>query len=1111
MAACSKAIRLFISSTFSDFQWERNVLQEKVFPELGRLCRAHGVDFQAVDLRWGIRADEAFEQKTLAICLREVRRCLDVSPMPNFLILLGERYGWQPLPESILESEFVTIIDCLEKADGAVAGLSSLDAIKLVQAWYRRDYNALPIAFRLQARAQGEPYEHWEKTEQILRHIFRQAVAGLGWKGREADKYFLSATHQEILLGALDSSTARNDIREHVFCFQRRRVGLRPNAGIERSRSFEDVDAQGGQDKDANAHLGDLTRGLRERLGNNFLSYHAFAMQKDEISTHHLDAFAHDALLVLRAVVQSELARLAQYSELEQERLRHQAFQIEKTQGFIGRSDDLSRLFDDSLPPALVVFHGEGGIGKSSLMAQAIALGEDQGWNPIYRFTGLTSGASDGFGLIRSLCGEMALTANLNVQSRNDLAGWSDEFRRLVMALGERAPEKFLLAVDALDQLPPADPARQLAWLPRALPDNIRILLSTIDGEILQFARKLQIPVDFRAVKGLGLEDGSALLADWLKAAGRQLQTAQSDRVLTNFRVTGSPLYLRLASEEARLWTAYDGQNLHSGALASDIELLIRQIFARLSFPQNHGQTMVSKTFGYLVAARNGLTEHELIGVLSADPQLMQQFRADSPQGKNLDRLPFIVWSRLRDDLEPYLSERLADGLPAIGFFHRVFKEVAEACYLGSANLRCDYHAALANYFSQGEHDKNYLSIDGHNAPNRRRLSELPFHLNQSGMSGRMADLLEDATYFAAKLAVGQRYELFSEYLHCYAVLADREELSRRAIKLSRVLASHIIAHATGQDGGLDIEDVHAYLAFRTDTRLYRRVLKDVARQLDAPGNQPLSAPHQLLYLGVRARQGNLWRRDGCLGRAQKLLENILPTLQTFGQSAELSRVVYDLGYIAYLKGDLNVSSRLIEESAEIAKASGNEVGKWISRCVAAYQRWLMDVHADDQFSTAQRFRETLDRAIKVFERRKYDDTTSERWVMNVFAHRFNLAYRIGDKKGAEEIFEILENDPWLKGFGDEISLERYRAKLLILRGDQVAGAEMLELLAHKRLQKSHRDEALAEDFAEAGLAYQLAGNIEKAKMVWGFCREKLKPSYANRYWQKMSLRWERQ
>ena len=35
----------------------------------------------------------------MQICFEELRRAQEASAEPNFLILLGDKYGWRPLPD----------------------------------------------------------------------------------------------------------------------------------------------------------------------------------------------------------------------------------------------------------------------------------------------------------------------------------------------------------------------------------------------------------------------------------------------------------------------------------------------------------------------------------------------------------------------------------------------------------------------------------------------------------------------------------------------------------------------------------------------------------------------------------------------------------------------------------------------------------------------------------------------------------------------------------------------------------------------------------------------------------------------------------------------------
>jgi len=89
---------VFVSSTFSDMKHERNALEADAFPKLEKLCQRNGFQFQAIDLRWGVSREAGLDHRTMRICFDELRRAQEISPKPNFLILLGKRYGWLPSP-----------------------------------------------------------------------------------------------------------------------------------------------------------------------------------------------------------------------------------------------------------------------------------------------------------------------------------------------------------------------------------------------------------------------------------------------------------------------------------------------------------------------------------------------------------------------------------------------------------------------------------------------------------------------------------------------------------------------------------------------------------------------------------------------------------------------------------------------------------------------------------------------------------------------------------------------------------------------------------------------------------------------------------------------------
>lgn len=86
-----KEIRVFISSTFSDLDNERNYLVKNIFPQIRQRCKNRGHEFIELDLRWGITEEEAKQGKVIDICLKEIDRCY-----PFFIGIIGGRYGWIP-------------------------------------------------------------------------------------------------------------------------------------------------------------------------------------------------------------------------------------------------------------------------------------------------------------------------------------------------------------------------------------------------------------------------------------------------------------------------------------------------------------------------------------------------------------------------------------------------------------------------------------------------------------------------------------------------------------------------------------------------------------------------------------------------------------------------------------------------------------------------------------------------------------------------------------------------------------------------------------------------------------------------------------------------------
>lgn len=94
-------IGIFISSTFTDMQGERDYIKKIIVPRLQDYFRNSDINIYTIDLRWGVDTasvdfDEKREEKVLDICFNTIR-----NHRPYFVGLIGNRYGWIPTKERI--------------------------------------------------------------------------------------------------------------------------------------------------------------------------------------------------------------------------------------------------------------------------------------------------------------------------------------------------------------------------------------------------------------------------------------------------------------------------------------------------------------------------------------------------------------------------------------------------------------------------------------------------------------------------------------------------------------------------------------------------------------------------------------------------------------------------------------------------------------------------------------------------------------------------------------------------------------------------------------------------------------------------------------------------
>lgn len=659
---------------------ERSVLQNTVFPKLENACEENGARFQAVDLRWGVNEESQLNQKTLDICLHEIARCQRISPKPNFLLLLGDKYGWQPLPPRIPESEMRDIHDVL-----------TTDQRKMLDKWYCLDTNAAPPEGVLQPRGTDyRDYAAWGRIEVELQSVLRAAVNQLPFTTEQRHKYFTSATHQEILSGALTPGDALARPEDHVLAMIRETVGL----PIDHSAAgFIDL-INDRSDLYSKDQLTRLKMQLRQKLRDHCVSYHA-TWKDGRTVMNDPSGFARTVYEFLHSIVTEQLRETSSPDELAHETQLHADFKTRLTEHFCGREEVLGTLhtyLHHGAQGKTLALIGDSGSGKSSVMARAIQEGEEHSPDAItvYRFIGTTSRSSSTISLLRSVCGQVAgafgttldaLAGEGKENVRYDVTGLTELLRKCLALSTPETP--VLLFLDALDQLADSDRAQSLSWLPETLPENCRLVVSSLSEfeSRLSTCHCLMLPV-------LPTADAEQLLDRWLNSIHRTLTGAQRAEVLRRFQPSGLPIYLTLSFEHVKTWHSYtrdyDLKSSVPGIINDFVDLLEHE----------HSHELVKTVICYILCGRyQGLAESELLELLAFDQDYWSVFLNRShaehrpelvDQKQQLGgrmKIPIVIWSRLFLALEPFLTERDADGVPIIAFFHRQFNDVLSERY----------------------------------------------------------------------------------------------------------------------------------------------------------------------------------------------------------------------------------------------------------------------------------------------------------------------------------------------------------------------------------------------------------------------------------------------
>lgn len=674
----SRTFKLFISSTFSDFQVEREILQIKVFPEIEEYCSFKGYTFQPIDLRWGVSNEAQLDQKALEMCIKEVQSC-KAHNYPNFLIMLGDRYGWIPLPNIIEKSEFELILESSKDDDKD----SLLD-------WYYEDKNQLPVSYMLKQREdEYVSYEKWFEVELKLRNIFQNAVSGLDTEIK--NKYNTSVTESEAIEGIVS------------YCnetpYQEKLLKLLPELSQLDHKHifgfFRDIDKKTIVNDNFISNDYEKAQKFKQKvksqlIDENILTINTSQIVDGKLDEQYLEKFTSSVTEFLKRQVDLQITKDEEEksTSLEIENQQQSNYLKQKLENFLGQDKTLKEIenyINDDNDKALILC-GQSGIGKSSIMAKAIEdTLEKYPKKIIYRFVGATQHSITTSDILTSILEELNITIkNENPTNENQFLTDIDKeensfanFSYKVYNEINNIKDDIIIFIDAVDQLSNDE---QFLWLPEKLPLNVKIVISVLRDKNYKDDSKYFYTLENKISSYIEIESFDKpleLLDSLLKQQNRTLQDKQKEYFLAHYHQVNTPLYVYMAANEMRYWKSVDivEDNVILSLSQKDI---VKKFIENLTTIYHHDKLLVQKVFGYILASKDGLSEYEILVLLNTDKEFIKHLAPDTWHTNTTQKLPLVIWTRLYNHLKPFLSRKKQDGQELLYFFHREFIDAVQ-------------------------------------------------------------------------------------------------------------------------------------------------------------------------------------------------------------------------------------------------------------------------------------------------------------------------------------------------------------------------------------------------------------------------------------------------
>jgi nephrocystin-3 len=468
------------------------------------------------------------------------------------------------------------------------------------------------------------------------------------------------------------------------------------------------------------------------------------------------------------------------------ERRKHEAYGVSRLGLYLGGKKYFKAL-DAAIgakPFRPVLITGASGGGKSALIAN---------WSRAYKekhpetieivhYLGSGADAADPVKLVTRLLQEIARITGDELKLESDQQKILDalpEWLARASSYAEREGKEWLILLDGLDKL---SSLRDLRWWPDFLPPRLKLVVSCLDGEVQDEARKRMewTPLE---VYPFNPEEQREFIAEYLGKYRKSLKPEQVARV-QGHSLSGNPLFLRTLLEELRIFGVHEElEKKITGYLESQT---VDQLFAKV-LERVEGDTdakVVRAAMEAIWASRAGLAQDELLSIANLVP---------------------ATWAPIHNALD----EAIFESGGRIQFSHDFLRTAVGNRYFETPRQQKTAHRWVAQYFDEMACEEG---VDA------RIVEELPWQLQKAGRRKELIDSLTDQAMFEGLydrdpyeltkywLDLGQDPVSFYEnaWREWKADAEDDVELSRTGFRLAEYLrmlgsASPLLEEMYGQ------------------------------------------------------------------------------------------------------------------------------------------------------------------------------------------------------------------------------------------------------------------------------------------------------------------------